>query len=318
MDWTPYMAADMRCVNELNWKGLLRMTHELPQTSDLAAFIAVIESNGFAEAARRLGAAPSTLSRTVTRLERQLGVTILRRSTRGIEVTPEGRDLLKAARDIVERTEVLADIATGSRAPRGPLRINAPVPYVLHVIAPRLAEFHARYPEIDLTIDMTDRVVDLMESQADVVIRFGTLPDSDLLQRRLGKAEWRLVAAPSYLDRVGHPKSPEDLVSLEQVIFSAPAHINELRFKGLKRSVEPGASVVATNGEAVRHLVLSGMGIARFSDYMIDRDIAEGRVIELFKGELDILPLDITALYLTRVSGLRRLSVFLDWLEQLR
>ncbi|WP_340160282.1 LysR family transcriptional regulator [uncultured Hoeflea sp.] len=312
------MAADMRCVNELNWKGLLRMTHELPQTSDLAAFIAVIESNGFAEAARRLGAAPSTLSRTVTRLERQLGVTILRRSTRGIEVTPEGRDLLKAARDIVERTEVLADIATGSRAPRGPLRINAPVPYVLHVIAPRLAEFHARYPEIDLTIDMTDRVVDLMESQADVVIRFGTLPDSDLLQRRLGKAEWRLVAAPSYLDRVGHPKSPEDLVSLEQVIFSAPAHINELRFKGLKRSVEPGASVVATNGEAVRHLVLSGMGIARFSDYMIDRDIAEGRVIELFKGELDILPLDITALYLTRVSGLRRLSVFLDWLEQLR
>ncbi|WP_290778310.1 LysR family transcriptional regulator [Hoeflea sp.] len=312
------MAADMRCVNELNWKGLLRMTHELPQTSDLAAFIAVIESNGFAEAARRLGAAPSTLSRTVTRLERQLGVTILRRSTRGIEVTPEGRDLLKAARDIVERTEVLADIATGSRAPRGPLRINAPVPYVLHVIAPRLAEFHARYPEIDLTIDMTDRVVDLMESQADVVIRFGTLPDSDLLQRRLGKAEWRLVAAPSYLDRVGHPESPEDLVSLEQVIFSAPAHINELRFKGLKRSVEPGASVVATNGEAVRHLVLSGMGIARFSDYMIDRDIAEGRVIELFKGELDILPLDISALYLTRVSGLRRLSVFLDWLEQLR
>ncbi|PHR19413.1 MAG: LysR family transcriptional regulator [Hoeflea sp.] len=308
----------MRCVNELNWKGLLRMTHELPQTSDLAAFIAVIESNGFAEAARRLGAAPSTLSRTVTRLERQLGVTILRRSTRGIEVTPEGRDLLKAARDIVERTEVLADIATGSRAPRGPLRINAPVPYVLHVIAPRLAEFHARYPEIDLTIDMTDRVVDLMESQADVVIRFGTLPDSDLLQRRLGKAEWRLVAAPSYLDRVGHPESPEDLVSLEQVIFSAPAHINELRFKGLKRSVEPGASVVATNGEAVRHLVLSGMGIARFSDYMIDRDIAEGRVIELFKGELDILPLDISALYLTRVSGLRRLSVFLDWLEQLR
>lgn len=305
------------CVNVSNWKGLLRVTHELPQTSDLAVFITVIECNGFAEAARRLGAAPSTLSRTVTRLERQLGVTILRRSTRGIEITPEGRDLLQAARDIVERTEVLADIATGSRAPRGPLRINAPVPYVLHVIAPRLAEFHARYPEIDLTIDMTDRVVDLMESQADVVIRFGTLPDSDLLQRRLGKAEWRLVAAPSYLDRVGHPESPEDLVSLEQVIFSAPAHINELRFKGLKRSIEPGASVVATNGEAVRHLVLNGMGIARFSDYMIDRDIAEGRVIELFRGELDIFPLDITALYLTRVSGLRRLSVFLDWLEQL-
>ena len=293
------------------------MAHELPQTADLAVFIAVVECDGFAEAARRLGAAPSTLSRTVTRLERQLGVTILRRSTRGIEITPEGRDLLRAARDIVERTEVLADIATRSRAPRGPLRINAPVPYVLHVIAPRLAEFHARYPEIDLTIDMTDRVVDLMESQADVVIRMGILPDSDLLQRRLGRAEWRLVAAPSYLDRAGHPAAPAELVAHEQVLFSAPAHINDLRFHGLNDPVQPGGSVVATNGEAVRHLVLNGMGIARFSDYMIDRDIAEGRVVELFQGQLDILPLDITALYLTRASGLRRLSVFLDWLENL-
>lgn len=311
MAWLNY------CVNKLNWKGLLRMAHELPQTADLAVFIAVIECDGFAEAARRLGAAPSTLSRTITRLERQLGVTILRRSTRGIEITPEGSDLLQAAREIVERIEVLADMATGSRAPRGPLRINAPVPYVLHVIAPRLPEFHARYPEIDLTVDMTDRVVDLIDSHADVVIRFGTLPDSDLLQRALGKAEWRLVAAPSYLDRVGHPSTPTDLVGLEQVRFSAPAHINELRFHGMEGSVEPSASVVATNGEAVRHLVLNGMGIARFSDYMIDRDITEGRVVELFQGKLDIRPLDITALYLTRAAGLRRLSVFLDWLENL-
>ncbi|MCY0094857.1 LysR family transcriptional regulator [Hoeflea ulvae] len=293
------------------------MTHELPQTTDLAVFITVIECGGFAEAARRLGAAPSTLSRTVTRLERQLGVTILRRSTRGIEITPEGRDLLQAAREIVERTEALADMAAGSRAPRGPLRVNAPVPYVLHVIAPRIAEFHARYPEIDLTIDMTDRVVDLIESQADVVIRFGALPDSDLLQRPLGKAEWRLVAAPSYLDRVGYPSVPTELASMEQVLFSAPAHINILKFHGLEAPVEPRAAVVATNGEAVRHLVLNGMGIARFSGYMIDRDIAEGRVVELFQGRLDIRPLDITALYLTRASGLRRLSVFLDWLENM-
>ena len=311
------MAWSSCCVNDLIWKGLLRMAHELPQTADLAVFITVVECGGFAEAARRLGTAPSTLSRTVSRLERQLGVTILRRSTRGIEITPEGRDLLQAAREIVERIEALADMATGTRAPRGPLRVNAPVPYVLHAIAPRLAEFHARYPEIDLTIDMTDRVVDLIESQADVVIRFGALPDSDLLQRALAKAKWRLVAAPSYLDRVGRPSAPTDLASCEQVLFSAPAHINDLRFRGLDSAVEPRASVVATNGEAVRHLVLNGMGIARFSDYMIDRDIAEGRVVELFQAELDIPPLDITALYLTRASGLRRLSVFLDWLEDL-
>ena len=107
------------------------MTHDLPQTADLAAFIAVTEDGGFAEAGRWLGAAPATLSRTVTRLERQLKVTLLRRSARGIEMTPEERDLLKAAREIVAQTEALSDLATGAAAPRGPLRIKAPVPFVL-------------------------------------------------------------------------------------------------------------------------------------------------------------------------------------------
>ena len=293
------------------------MTQNLPQTGDLAAFVAVIEDGGFAEAGRRLGVAPSTLSRTVTRLEAQLAVTLLRRSTRGIEMTPEGRDLLEAAREILTRTEALADIATGSRAPRGPLRVNAPVPFVLHVIAPRLAEFHARYPQIELMLDMTDRIVDLIDAHADVAIRFGPLPDSDLLARSLGTAEWRLVAAPGYLDRHGHPGKPGDLLRLQQVRFAAPAHINTLRFREVSDPVMLPTSVTAANGEAVRQLVLGGLGVARFSDFMIDSDIAEGRVIELFPGQLDIPPLQISALYLVRASGLRRLAVFLQWLEQI-
>ena len=296
--------------------GPLRMTHDLPQTADLAAFVAVIEDGGFAEAGRRLGLAPSTLSRTVTRLERQLKVALLRRSTRGIELTPEGRDLLEAAREIVTRTEALSDLATGAAAPRGPLRINAPVPFVLHVIAPHLEAFHARYPEITLTLDMTDSIVDLIDAHADVAIRFGRLPDSDLLHRPLGMAAWRLVAAPAYLSRAGYPAQPADLAAHAQVSFAAPAHINELRFKGLEAAVTPRAAVTATNGEAVRYLVLHGMGIARFSDVMIDADIAAGRVVELFPGQLDIPPLAVNALYLTRASGLRRLAVLLDWLQE--
>lgn len=102
--------------------------HELPQTRDLAVFVSVIEDGGFAEAGRRLGAAPSTLSRTVTRLERGLGVTLLRRSTRAIELTPEGRDLLEAARDIVARTEALADLADAGRSPRGRCGSMRPCP----------------------------------------------------------------------------------------------------------------------------------------------------------------------------------------------
>ncbi|WP_424931581.1 LysR substrate-binding domain-containing protein [Amaricoccus macauensis] len=289
--------------------------HELPQAADLAVFVAVVEDGGFAEAARRLGAAPSTLSRTVTRLEGQLGVTLLRRTTRAIELTPEGRELLRSAREILERTEALRDLASRGRAPRGPLRVNAPVPFVLHALAPRLSEFRQAYPEIEITLDMTDRVVDLIDAHADVAIRFGTLPSSDLLHRRLGCAEWRLVASPAYLARAGQPAAPEDFRNLEQVRFTTPTHINRLRFHGQNADIEPRIAAWATNGEAVRHLVLGGMGIARFSDFMIDRDIAAGRVIELLPGALDIPPQDVTALYLTRASGLRRLSVFLDWLE---
>lgn len=290
--------------------------HELPQTRDLAAFVAVITDGGFAEAGRRLGVAPSTLSRTVTRLETLLGVTLLRRSTRAIELTPEGRRLLQAAQDIVTQTEALADLAGDSRAPRGPLRVNAPVPFVLHVIAPRLHEFHARYPDVDVTLDMTDRLVDLIDAHADVAIRFGPLGDSALLHRRLGQAPWRLCAAPGYLDRVGWPHSPSDLADLGQVRFTTPAHINTLRFAGVADPITVPAAVHAANGEAVRALVLGGMGIARFSDFMVADDLASGRLVELFPEGLQASPLDISALYLTRAAGLRRLAVFLDWLGE--
>lgn len=291
--------------------------HELPQTRDLIAFVAVVEDGGFAEAARRMGTAPSTLSRSVARLETLLGVTLLRRTTRSIDLTPEGRDLLAAARDIVDRTEGLRDLARRGEAPRGPLRVNAPVSYVLHVIAPNLCDFHARFPDIAITLDMTDSVVDLIGAHADVAIRMGALADSELIRRPVGEAAWHLVAAPDYLARHGAPKGPADLARLRQVRFLHPARINELRFAGVPEPVAVPAAVAAANGEAVRQLVLGGMGVARFSDFMIARDIAAGRLVELFPGQLTEAPLAISAVYLTRTSGLRRLGVFIDWLRTL-
>jgi len=292
--------------------------HELPQTRDLAVFIAVVDDGGFAEAARRLNAAPSTLSRAVARLEDQLRVTLLRRTTRSVDLTPEGRNLLERAREIVDRTESLRDLASRGRAPGGPLRVNAPVPYVLHVIAPHLRKFHEIYPDIELTLDMTDSVVDLIGAHADVAIRMGRLEDSDLIRRQVGRASWHLVAAPSYLDEAGWPETPSDLVRLRQVRFQNPAHINALEFRSHQGAVPVPASVIAGNGEAVRQLVLGGMGIARFSDFMVARDLAEGRLVELFPGELTAPPLDISAVYLTRTSGLRRLAAFIDWLASLQ
>jgi len=295
----------------------LQKPHELLRMGDLAAFVGIVDDGGFAESARRRGLSASTLSRSITRLEEQLKVTLLRRTTRSIEITPEGAAVLAEAREILDRSEALQEIATSGQAPAGPLRVNAPVPFVLHVLAPHLAGFRAAFPDIQLTLDMTDTLVDLIGSHADVAIRFGRLPDSGMLHRRLGRTPWKLVAAPDYLDRHGWPETPRDLEQLQQVRFATPDHINTLRFTGHADPVTVSPALTAGNGEAVRQLVLGGLGIARFSDFMIAEDIAAGRLVELLPGQLDIEPLEISAVYLTRISGLRRLGVFLDWLETL-
>ncbi|MFC7292922.1 LysR family transcriptional regulator [Hirschia litorea] len=288
--------------------------HELLRMGDLAALVGIVDDGGFAESARRKGVSASTLSRSVTRLEEQLQVTLLRRTTRSIEITPEGAAVLVEAREILDRSETLQDIATIGQKPAGLLRVNAPVPYVLHVLAPHLPQFRLAYPDIQLSIDMTDSLVDLIGSHADVAIRLGRLPDSQMLYRPLGRTAWKLVASPSYLDLHGWPETPADLEQLEQVRFAIPEHINTLRFMNYDSPVYVPAALTAGNGEAVRQLVLNGLGIARFSDFMIAEDLSAGRLVELFPNQLDADPLDISALYLTRASGLRRLSVFLDWL----
>ncbi|WP_421054322.1 LysR family transcriptional regulator [Leisingera sp. D0M16] len=289
--------------------------HELAQTRDLAAFVAVVEDGGFSEAARRLNVAPSSLSRTIAKLEQTLGVTLLRRTTRSIDLTPEGAEVLQIARDVLLQTERLRDVREASRSPRGPLRINAAVPFVLHVLIPALPEFRELYPDIDITLSMTDSVVDLIGAHADVAIRLGRLENSELIVRPLGVSQWRLVAAPGYIAKNGTPKTVADLKRLQQVRFTTTRHINELRFKGEPSAAAVPASVQADNGEAVRHLVLNGMGISRLSDFLVDADIAAGRLVELLPGQLDAPPMDISAVYFEPASRSRRLETFLEFMR---
>ncbi|MBB95219.1 MAG: hypothetical protein CML68_11545 [Rhodobacteraceae bacterium] len=143
---------------------------------------------------------------------------------------------------------------------------------------------------------MTDRPVDLIDSLAEVAIRFDPLPDSELLQRPLDQTAWRLVATPDDLGRAGWSERPEDLSRLAQVRFTAPQHINTLRFDGPEPPVVVAASVCAENGEAVRSFILGGMGIARPSNFMVAEDIATGHLVPLFTDHLGAAPLAITGL----------------------
>nr|WP_246587291.1 LysR substrate-binding domain-containing protein [Stakelama flava] len=291
--------------------------HEFPDLRELAAFVAVAEDGGFAEAGRRLNVASSSLSRAVAKLEERLSFSLFRRTTRQVVLTEEGVRTLAQARSILSETEELLDLRSAAKAPAGTIRVNAAVPFMLHVLIPRLPEFRARYPDIELSLAMTDNVVDLISAHADVAIRLGNLPDSELRHRKLGNAAWRLVAAPSRLEKDGHPNLIGEMEARRQVRYLNPTRNNDWWFRGRHKPMRPAASIHAENGEAVRALVLAGCGYQQFSDYLIDDDIAAGRAVSLFPQELTTTPLPVHAVYSDPAAKLKRLEVFLDFLSEI-
>ena len=289
--------------------------HELPDLKEVSAFIAVAEDGSFAEAARRLGVAPSSLSRSVARLEARLGFDVFRRTTRQVSLTQEGARTLARARGLIETAEEFADLGSVRGTPAGVINLNAPVPFMLHAIAPRIHEFRSAYPDVAVRLSMTDTLVDLISAHADVAIRFGELRHSSLLYRRLGRSAWRLVGAPSLVEARGVPEKISDLENFEQVAFVNPTRLNDLWFEGRSKPLRLEPAMHADNGEAVRALVLAGNGIAQFSDYMIDADIRSGKVISLLQSKLRTPALPVSALYSEPAGRLGRMQVFLDWLS---
>ncbi len=304
-----------RSKNRTKDNAPLPQKHELPDLKEITAFIAVAEDGGFAEAARRLGVAPSSLSRSVARLEARLGFNVFRRTTRQVSLTEEGAATLARARDLIATAEKFADLGSVRGKPAGVINLNAPVPFILHAIAPRIHEFCSAYPGVTVRLSMTDTLVDLISAHADVAIRFGELEDSSLLYRHLGRSAWRLVSAPSLIETRGMPKEISDLENFEQVAFMNPARLNDLWFEGRSKPLRLQPAIHADNGEAVRALVLAGNGIAQFSDYMIDADIRSGKAVSLLQEKLRTPAIPVNALYSEPAGRLGRMKVFLDWLS---
>lgn len=291
------------------------------RTGDLVAFVSVVDAGSFSAAASRLGVAPSSLSRAVVRLEHRVGVRLLRRTTRRLDLTPEGeRFHARVVRILADLEEAESDIRVGSSKPRGRLRVSVPVPFALHQLIPRLARLTARYPDLEVEVSMTDTLVDLLGDRTDVAIRIAPLADSSLYARTIAECGLHLVATPAYLASRGVPKVPADLeAGYEAVRFSALPALNEWRLReadGSFRTIRPRARVAADNGEAVRQLVLEGYGMARLSSFMVEEDLRVGRLVAVLP---DADPGDrqvISAVYPERVDNSVRLKVFLEFLRE--
>ena len=251
----------------------------------LIAFSAVMDAGSFSGAAARLGQTPSGVSRTIARMEKQLGLTLLHRTTRRLQLTDEGAWLLERARTLLaDLANTEAEAAARRSQPAGLVRVNAATPALDHLLAPLVPAFLDAYPLVQLELTSGETVVDLIEERADLAIRIGNLPDSTLNARRLGASRLRVLAAPGYLARHGTPGDVLELAQHRLLGFSAPASLNTwpLGHGGAEGyTIDPG--VTASSGETVRHLALAGAGIASLSDFLTRDDLASGRLVPVLQ-----------------------------------
>ncbi|MFM0498532.1 LysR family transcriptional regulator [Paraburkholderia caledonica] len=285
---------------------------EVNRSGELEVFVRAVESGGFTAAARDFGMTPSAVSKLVARLEQRLGTRLINRSTRKLQLTPEGCAFYERG------IRILADLDEAERSagihgtPRGRLRVNANVPFGHHFLLPLASEFLARYPDVALDIVLTDQVVDLLEQRTDIAVRAGPLKASTLVARKLGETRMMIVGAPAYFARHGCPLTPK---ALGQHNLLGANYVRAQQGWPLQEGdVHMTATVTgnaqASNGEALRDLALAGLGLTRLAAFQVREDIVAGRLVAVledfnpgdreeihavFVGHGDYLPLRVRA-----------------------
>ncbi|POA97498.1 LysR family transcriptional regulator [Chromobacterium sinusclupearum] len=282
-------------------------------TESLITFIAIMDCGSFTAAADKLGVTASNVSRSLAQLEKQLGVRLLTRTTRRLDLTAEGAWLLERARAIVENlSDTEQQLQAAAARPSGLVRVNAAIPVLDHLLAPHLAGFQARYPDIRLELTGAEAVVDLIAEGADLAIRVGPLADSTLNARLLCESPLRLVAAPGYLQMRGRPQTAADLASHRLLGFTSPATLNlwPLGPNGLRVTPSPAAS----SGATLRALALQGCGIACLADFLVGPDIAAGRLEAILLPERQAWKQPIWAVFYKQGRPLPRIACLVDYL----
>lgn len=261
---------------------------ETNRSGEMEVFVRVVELGGFSPAARVARMTPSAVSKLIARLEARLGARLLNRSTRQLQLTPEGCAFYERA------TRILADLEDAERVTSigeqavGRVRVNTSASYFNHVLAPVLPEFLALHPGVTLDIVQTDAVVDLLAERTDVAVRAGPLKSSSLVARKLGETALTIVAAPSYLERCGEPRSIADLEHHNRLGFGYARAVDgwPLREESETIVMPVTGRVQTSDGEGLRYLALAGVGLARLATFTVREDIAAGRLVPVL-GDLD-------------------------------
>ncbi|CAN5282913.1 LysR substrate-binding domain-containing protein [soil metagenome] len=259
---------------------------DVNRSGEMEVFVRVVELGGFSTAARAFRMTPSAVSKLMARLEARLGVRLINRSTRKLQLTPEGTAFYERAVRILDEMTAAEHEAAVVATPSDVLRINSSVPFGLHRLLPLLPDFLQRYPGISVDVTLTDVVVDLLGERADVAIRVGPMRESRLLARKLVESRMVVAAAPNYLAAQGTPKSPADLARHNLLGFGFSRQEAGWPFidgDGETIMVPPSGNALVSDGEALRHLAIAGAGLARMSRLHVGPDLDAGLLVPVLE-----------------------------------
>lgn len=289
----------------------------------MQAFTRVVETGSFTKAAATLHMSKTSVTQLVQQLEARLRVKLLNRTTRKVAVTADGAAYYeRVVRLLADMDDAETSLSSASALPRGKLRLDVPSPLARLILIPALPDFHARYPDIQLDMGVSDRNVDLIKENVDCVLRGGELTDQSLMARRVGELHFGVYAAPSYLERAGTPVHPRELEdthhrvvrfhwSRSGGIYPHVMHSAEERINVAGRYV-----LAVDDGNAYLAAGVAGLGIIWLPRYMASKHLQRGELVPLFEQwRLDTMPLYLAFPPNRHIST--KLRAFIEWIAEL-
>ena len=282
----------------------------------IKSFVRTVETGSFSAVAKETQTTQPTISKQIAALEKYLDVQLLTRSTRKLQLTEAGTQFYTHCQEILD-TVAAAEASVGKRQqPSGTLRIYCPITFGQIMIMPHLKAFLAQYPQIEVDLRMSDRIVNVVEEGVDLAIRIGTYKDTSLIAERIGTTRLVPVAATSYLQQVDEPKTPQDLVDHNCIVYTRPETPNEWEFQNPSGSsvvVKVRGNVRVDNSVAIRQAVLSGLGIVLAPIWLVGDELTTGKLKMLLPNYLTN-PMPIYAVYRRGRFKPAKVSCFIEYL----
>lgn len=288
----------------------------------MQVFVQVVEQNGFARAADKLGLPRASVTTIIQNLEAHLGTSLLQRTTRRLSLTADGELFHeRALRILADVEEVETGFIEGRRHPKGRLHVDMPTSIGRLVVIPELPAFHARYPDIELKLGMNDRQIDIVQEGVDCVLRVGDLPDSSMIARRLGLLSRVTCASPSYLEKHGVPQSLEDVAGHQGVRYFSPHMGNrsypfDFEKDGVEVEIPLTGAVSVNDSEAYIACGVQGYGLIQPGLFMVLEQLQRGELVEVLP-RFRPRQMPISAVYPPNRQPSQKVRLFVDWVVSL-